>query len=79
MKIRESHSENYSAKVFIYENKKEDYFVVAVPDLNWSILIDDEWFGEALTEHLMMHLFSVLDEEESEILALRITQWVQET
>ncbi|AVQ34538.1 hypothetical protein C7J88_10315 [Staphylococcus muscae] len=79
MKIRESHSEGYSAKVFIYENKKEDYFVVAVPDLHWSIMIDDTLFGEALTEHLMMHLFNVLDEDEAEVLALRITQWVQET
>ncbi|UXR70136.1 MULTISPECIES: YueH family protein [unclassified Staphylococcus] len=79
MKIRESHSENYSAKVFIYENKKEDYFVVAVPDLNWSMMIDDQLFGEALTEHIVMHLFNVLDEQEAEVLALRITQWVQET
>ncbi|QLK85663.1 YueH family protein [Staphylococcus sp. 17KM0847] len=79
MKIRESHSEQYSAKVFIYDNKKEDFFVVAVPDLYWSIQINDDLYGDALTDHLAIHLFNVLDEEEAQILALRITQWVQET
>ncbi|MBI5975255.1 YueH family protein [Staphylococcus canis] len=79
MKIRESHSEQYSAKVFIYQNKKEDYFVVSIPDLLWSIQIDGELYGEALTEHLFIHLFNVLEEDEAQVLALRITNWIQET
>lgn len=78
LKIRESHSEDYSAKVYIYQNKKEDYFIVSIPDLNWSILIDYTLYGESLTEHLFMHLFNVIDEDEAQRLALRITHWLQE-
>ncbi|AVP36674.1 hypothetical protein DOS70_02300 [Staphylococcus felis] len=78
MKIRESHSEHYSAKVFIYQNKKEDYFVVSIPDLFWSIQIDYDIYGEALTEHVMVHLFNILPEDEAHTLALRITNWIQE-
>lgn len=78
MKIRESHSEHYSAKVFIYQNKKEDYFVVSIPDLFWSIQIDYDIYGEALTEHVMVHLFNILSEDEAHTLALRITNWIQE-
>lgn len=78
LKIRESHSENYSAKVFIYQNKKEDYFIVSIPDLYWSIAIDNTLYGESLTEHLYMHLFNVVEENEAELLALRITHWLQE-
>ncbi|RIN22436.1 hypothetical protein BU070_08830, partial [Mammaliicoccus vitulinus] len=32
MKIRENHSQNLNCKVFIYENKKEEYFVISIPD-----------------------------------------------
>lgn len=78
LKIRESHSDHYSAKVFIYQNKKEDYYVVSIPDLNWSILIDEALYGESLTEHLFVHLFNVIDEDEANTLALRITHWLQE-
>ncbi|EKU48114.1 YueH family protein [Staphylococcus massiliensis] len=78
MKIRQSTSENYSARVFIYENKKEGFFVVSIPDLYWSLQINEDLYGEALTEHLVMHLFNVVDEEEAEVLALRITHWLQE-
>lgn len=78
MKIRESHSEHDSVKVWLYHNQKENYIVVSVPDLYWSIQIEDTLYGEALTEHLCMHLFNVIDEEEAQILALRITRWIQE-
>lgn len=78
MKIRESHSENYSAKVWLFHNQKEHYIVVSIPDLYWSIQIEDTLYGEELTEHLFVHLFNVINEEEAQILALRITRWLQE-
>lgn len=78
MKIRESHSESFSAKVFLYHNQKEGYIVVSIPDIFWSMAIDDEVYGEALTDQLMIHLFNNLDEKEAHELALRITQWIQE-
>ncbi|ARJ51454.1 YueH family protein [Staphylococcus lutrae] len=78
MKIRESYSEHFSAKVWLYHNHKENYIVVSIPELYWSIQIADTLYGDALTEHLWIHLFNVIDEEEAQILALRITRWIQE-
>ncbi len=78
VKIRESHSDNLKCKVFIYENKKEEYFVISIPDLFWSIQIDYDLFGESLIEHLYLHLFNVLDEEEANELANRISHWTSE-
>nr|WP_207554626.1 MULTISPECIES: YueH family protein [Staphylococcus] len=78
VKIRESHSEHLSVKVWLYHNKGEGYILVSIPDLHWSIQVDDTMFGETLTEHLLMHLFNVIDEQEAEVLALRITRWIQE-
>ncbi|YCT32486.1 YueH family protein [Staphylococcus pseudintermedius] len=49
-----------------------------MPDLYWSIQIEDTLYGEELTEHLFVHLFNVINEEEAQILALRITRWLQE-
>ncbi|GGI38785.1 YueH family protein [Mammaliicoccus stepanovicii] len=78
MKIRESHSQKSNFKVYIYENKKEEYFVISIPDLFWSIKVDYDLYGESLIEHLYLHLFNVLDEDESEELANRISQWTSE-
>lgn len=78
VKIRESHSQNLNCKVYIYENKKEEYFVISIPDLFWSIEVDYDLYGESLVEHLYLHLFNVLDEDEANELANRISQWTSE-
>ncbi|KAA1042609.1 YueH family protein [Macrococcus equipercicus] len=78
MKIRQSNSETLTVKVYIHENKKEETFLVSIPDIFFSIQFDYHLFGEALTEHLYVHLFNILDEKEAAELALRITQWTSE-
>lgn len=78
MKIRQSNSETLSCKVYIHENKKEELFVVSVPDIFFSIQFDYELYGEALIEYLYLHLFNTLDEQDAHLLAMRVAQWVSE-
>ena len=47
-------------------------------DLFWSIEVDYDLYGESLIEHLYLHLFNVLDEDEANELANRISQWTSE-
>lgn len=78
VKIRQSHSENVNCKVYIYENKKEEYLVISIPDLFWSIHVDYELYGDSLIEYLYIHLFNILDEEDANELAIRISHWTSE-
>ncbi|RIN22196.1 hypothetical protein BU070_09235, partial [Mammaliicoccus vitulinus] len=43
-----------------------------------SIEVDYDLYGESLIEHLYLHLFNVLDEDEANELANRISQWTSE-
>jgi hypothetical protein len=76
MKIRKSITEGKERAVYIYENKKEEYFMIAIPDINWSIMFTYE---QEMKENLQMTLEKRgIDEEESLIIANRIFQWTTE-
>ncbi|RXK18779.1 YueH family protein [Macrococcus sp. DPC7161] len=79
MKIRISNGENLTCKVYIHENKKEENFLVSIPDIFFSIQFDYDLYGESLVEHLYLHLFNILDHDDANELALRISQWTSET
>ena len=53
MKIRQSNSDSLTVKVYIHENKKEETFLVSIPDIFFSIQFDYELYGESLTEYLL--------------------------
>jgi YueH-like protein len=76
MKIRKSITEGKERAVYIYENKKEEYFMIAIPDINWSIMFTYE---QEMKENVQMTLEKRgIDEEESLIIANRIFQWTTE-
>ncbi|HEY9577409.1 MAG TPA: YueH family protein [Pseudobacillus sp.] len=79
MKIRKSYSNGEEIKVFIYENKKEETFVVAVPSIEWSNSFTYEETGEKLIERLAASLNrAALDEQAASEMAHRIYQWTCE-
>lgn len=77
MKIRKSFAGGEERKVFIYENKKEEYFMVAIPDIGWSIgfTYETDKLQEKLEDSLETSGMTV--EETSEI-ASRIYHWTRE-
>lgn len=76
MKIRKHYYDKGEQKVFIYENKKEEYFVIAIPDINWSIQFSYQTFDvERLILETLPH---TLHSDEKEIIVARIVQWTRE-
>ncbi|WP_113930540.1 YueH family protein [Bacillus sp. P14.5] len=77
MKIRKSFAGGRERKVFIYENKKEEYFMVAIPDIGWSIdfTYESDMLKEKLEHSISSNRITV---EESTELASRIYNWTRE-
>jgi hypothetical protein len=78
MKIRKTILSDAELNIFIYENKKDEYFVVAVPTLEWSTKFTYDDFGEELLNQIIHSLSSKLDEQEAITLGHRINQWTRE-
>ncbi|WP_338753775.1 YueH family protein [Bacillus sp. FJAT-52991] len=79
MKIRKTLLHDKEIKVYVYENKKEETFVVAVPTQEWSFSFTYENSGEGFVNQLSSSLMNTgLEEQPAEELARRIYQWTCE-
>ncbi|MBM7647337.1 transcription antitermination factor NusA-like protein [Bacillus ectoiniformans] len=79
MKIRKTVLQDQEIKVYIYENKKEESFMVAVPAQEWSAAFSYEEMDAELVNKLNgSFLNRGLDEESASQIAWRINQWVRE-
>ncbi|AXM88097.1 hypothetical protein B379_02240 [Anoxybacillus ayderensis G10] len=79
MKIRKATIDEQSLQqnVYIYENKKEQYIVVAIPYLEWSIYVSYDDFAH-IESRLQQSLAKVLEEEHVSSLAMKLAQWMRE-
>ncbi|AKS37823.1 hypothetical protein NP92_01405 [Anoxybacillus gonensis] len=79
MKIRKATIDEQSLQqnVYIYENKKEQYIVVAIPYLEWSIYVSYDDFAH-IESRLQQSLAKVLEEEHVSPLAMKLAQWMRE-
>ncbi|MEK4221107.1 YueH family protein [Bacillus sp. FSL W8-0116] len=78
MKIRKTEINGNETNIFIYENKKEDYFVVSIPEIEWSIFFTYEEEREPLLRKMSDSLSKALSKNESDEVAKRIYQWTRE-
>jgi hypothetical protein len=80
MKIRKANvlDEKTITNIYIYENKKEEYTVVAIPDLEWSILVHYEEETEVLKKRLFLSLSKALPNENAESLSNKVLYWIRE-
>ncbi len=76
MKVRKTFFNSEEKKVFIHENKKEEYIMVAIPELYWSI--DFTYDEEDVQGRIYSTLTGNIDEQEAEALSARIYQWTRE-
>lgn len=65
-------------KVYLYENKKEEYTLVSVPDIEWSTVVTYEEDNQTLSERLHDSLNKYTHDEISRSLTSKIVQWVRE-
>ncbi|AIE59423.1 YueH family protein [Bacillus methanolicus] len=77
MKIRKTIVNQNDTRVFVYENRKEEYTVVAIPDLEWSCLISYSETREEIVERLKESLSKALHENAEELVE-RIYVWTRE-
>ncbi|ANB60494.1 YueH family protein [Anoxybacteroides amylolyticum] len=80
MKIRKANvlDERKTTNVYIYENKKEEYIVIAVPDLEWSYTVCYEEETEALRTKLLTSLRKIITEEQATPFVDKLLYWVRE-
>ncbi|GMB08675.1 YueH-like protein [Thermolongibacillus altinsuensis] len=80
MKIRKApiHDEHQQQNVYIYENKKEEYIVVSIPDLEWSICVRYEEETKDVQKRIEQSLRKVLEAEKASSLTAKIVQWIRE-
>jgi hypothetical protein len=80
MKIRKANivHERATTNVYIYENKKEEYIVIAIPDIEWSFSVHYEEDTETLKGRLVSSLAKVLTEEHVEPLVNKLLYWIRE-
>ncbi|MBB6283676.1 YueH family protein [Geobacillus subterraneus] len=66
------------AHVYIYENRKEEYIVLAIPALEWSFSFSYEEEAEAVAQRLEMSLHKRISHERAAMLAGRLLGWARE-
>ncbi|MFS1516028.1 YueH family protein [Bacillus sp. SCS-151] len=78
MKIRKAIINNQQEKIYLYENKKEEYTIIAIPIIEWSFKVDYEQDAETLKSILYSSLKSHTNSDTSQDLTNKISQWVRE-
>ncbi|MGM7684155.1 YueH family protein [Cytobacillus sp. Hm23] len=78
MKIRKAIINNQQEKIYLYENKKEEYSIIAIPIIEWSFKVDYELDAETLKSILNSSLKSHTNADTSQDLTNKISQWVRE-
>ncbi|MDX8366845.1 MULTISPECIES: YueH family protein [Bacillaceae] len=78
MKIRKAIINNQQEKIYLYENKKEEYTIIAIPIIEWSFKVDYEQDAETLKSILYSSLKSHTNADTSQDLTNKISQWVRE-
>ncbi|KAA6450477.1 YueH family protein [Bacillus swezeyi] len=81
MKIRKANIMNGDqmiTDVYLHENKKQFHTLVAVPQLEWSMLISYEEEKSALIKKLDASLANITEKQAAAELSQKIVQWVTE-
>ncbi|WP_026559003.1 YueH family protein [Bacillus sp. J37] len=81
MKIRKANVKNDNitiTNVYIYENKKEEYSLIAIPEIEWSTTISYEEKRDELYSRLITSLAKSTEQETADELARKVQQWVSE-
>ncbi|NMH71437.1 hypothetical protein HF072_21845 [Bacillus sp. RO3] len=76
MKIRKNFLEGLEQKVYIHENKKDEFILIAVPDIHWSYSYTYE--EDDIQTKLFHSLEKRISHDHAKTLSSRIVQWTRE-
>ncbi|SCU31135.1 Uncharacterised protein [Staphylococcus xylosus] len=78
MKVKKINFNDIQANVYIYENVVERLFLIAIPEMNWSLEVESTLNEDDMKEELVIHLFTLLDESTASHFADDIVKWILE-
>jgi len=78
MKVKKINFNDIQANVYIYENVVEQLFLIAMPEINWSLEVESTLNEDDMKEELVIHLFTLLDESTALDFADDIVKWILE-
>ncbi|WP_110114444.1 YueH family protein [Bacillus sp. CGMCC 1.16541] len=81
MKIRKANirlEDKWIEQVFVHENKKEEYTLIAIPDIEWATVISYEEDMDTCKDRLVSSLSKRVSEETAIELTNKINFWVRE-
>ncbi|MDK9872164.1 YueH family protein [Staphylococcus equorum] len=62
LKISNINCNDVHSNLYIYEDTKAEIYLIALPELNWSLEIDTTLNEDDINDELVIHLFTLLDE-----------------
>ncbi|WP_277581502.1 YueH family protein [Staphylococcus equorum] len=78
LKISSIDCNGVHSNLYIYENTKLQLYLIALPELNWSLEIDTTLNEDDINEELVIHLFTLLDESTATKIATDIVKSILE-
>lgn len=66
------------SNLYIYEDTKAEIYLIALPELNWSLEIDTTLNEDDINDELVIHLFTLLDESTATKIATDIVRLILE-
>jgi len=81
VKIRKANVKNGEeliTNVYIYENKKQEFSMIAIPEIEWSTTVTYEEGREELSARLQSSLSEKVESDTAGELAGKIGHWVGE-
>ncbi|HWO96452.1 MAG TPA: YueH family protein [Bacillus sp. (in: firmicutes)] len=81
MKIRKAnirHEEVLIENVYVYEDKKQQQTLIAVPQLEWSVMMSYEEDIQSFKQRIQASLEQKVSAEVAEELTEKINYWVRE-
>lgn len=78
MKVKKINFNDIQANVYIYENVIKQLFLIAIPEINWSLEVESTLNEDDMKEELVIHLFTLLDESTATRFADDIVKWILE-
>ncbi|WP_325971931.1 YueH family protein [Staphylococcus equorum] len=78
LKISNIDCNDVHSNLYIYENTEAEVYLIALPELNWSLEIDTTINEDDINDELVIHLFTLLDESTATKIATDIVKLILE-
>ncbi|MCI2876583.1 YueH family protein [Staphylococcus hominis] len=76
MIIKQLSEQNEIINVYLYENVHHSYYMIAIPDMFWSVELNAQLNEQEINEELTIQLFTFKEENEALRIASQLSKWI---